>query len=88
MEWLTENKIPVGKAAASVFDWLQVNGAFFFDALSDGLEAMIDAILWVLQTPNPFVIIFAFVALTYALQRSWKPALLTLLGFMFILNQG
>ena len=88
MEWLTENKIPVGKAAASVFDWLQINGAFFFDALSDGLEAMIDAILWVLQTPNPFVIIFAFVALTYALQRSWKPALLTLLGFMFILNQG
>ena len=88
MEWLTENKIPIGKAAASIFDWLQINGAFFFDALSDMLEAMIDGILWVLQTPNPFVIILAFVALTYALQRSWKPALLTLLGFMFILNQG
>ncbi len=88
MEWLTENKIPIGKAAASIFDWLQLNGAFFFDALSDMLEAMIDGILWVLQTPNPFVIIFAFVALTYTLQRNWKPAVLTLLGFMFILNQG
>ena len=88
MEWLTENKIPVGKAAAAVFDWLQINGAVFFDALSDALEAMIDAILWVLQTPNPFVIILIFVAITYALQRSWKPALLTFLGFVFILNQG
>ena len=64
MEWLTENKIPVGKAAASVFDWLQINGAVFFDALSDMLEAMIDAILWVLQTPNPFVIILLFVGIT------------------------
>lgn len=88
MEWLTENKIPVGKAAASVFDWLQINGAVFFDALSDMLEAMIDAILWVLQTPNPFVIILLFVGITYGLQRSWKPALLTFLGFVFILNQG
>ncbi|SMX23429.1 choline ABC transporter permease subunit [Boseongicola aestuarii] len=88
MEWLTENKIPVGNAAASVFDWLQINGAVFFDALSDLLEAMIDAILWVLQTPNPIVIILLFVGITYALQRSWKPALLTFLGFLFILNQG
>ena len=88
MEWLTENKIPVGKAAASVFDWLQINGAFFFDALSDILEAMIDAILWVLQTPNPFFIIAAFTLLAFVLQRSWKPALLTFLGFVFILNQG
>jgi len=88
MEWLTENKIPVGKAAAAVFDWLQANGAVFFDALSDMLEAMIDGILWILQTPNPFFIILIFMAITYALQKSWKPALLTLLGFMFILNQG
>ena len=72
MEWLTENKIPVGKAAASVFDWLQINGAVFFDALSDMLEAMIDAILWVLQTPNPFVIILLFVGITYGLQRSYR----------------
>ncbi len=88
MEWLTENKIPVGDGAAAVFDWLQDNGAWFFDALSDFLEALIDAILWVLQTPHPLLIILAFVALTYVLQRSWKPALFTFVGFLFILNQG
>lgn len=88
MDWLTENKIPVGKWAAAIFDWLQDNGAFFFDALSDFLDAMIDAILWVLQTPNPLVIILIFAGITYFLQRSWKMALLTFVGFLFILNQG
>ena len=88
MDWLTDNKIPVGKWAAAIFDWLQENGAFFFDALSDFLEALIDAILWVLQTPNPLVIILVFTGITFFLQRSWRMALLTFAGFLFILNQG
>lgn len=88
MDWLTENKIPVGDAAAAIFDWLQINGALVFDALSDGLEAMIDGILWVLQTPHPFVIVLFFAGLTYLLQRSWKAAAFTVVGFLFILNQG
>ncbi|MXQ06402.1 choline ABC transporter permease subunit [Alphaproteobacteria bacterium GH1-50] len=88
MDWLTDNKIPVGDAAAAVFDWLQVNGAFFFDALSDGLDAMIDGILWVLQTPHPILVVLVFAGLTYLLQRSWKAAAFTLVGFLFILNQG
>jgi len=36
---------------------------------------------------HPFVVIIAFVALTWFLQRSWKTCLLVLLGFLFILNQ-
>ncbi len=87
MDWLTENKIPIGKWAKSIFDWLNNNFAFFFDALSDAMEALIDGILWVLETPHPFVIIAAFAALTFALQRSWKTPLLIVLGFLFILNQ-
>lgn len=87
MDWLTDNKIPIGKWAASVFDWLQENGAWFFDGLADLMEAMIDGILWVLQTPHPFIIIGLFAALTYAMQRSWKPVLLVIVGFLFILNQ-
>ena len=87
MDWLTETKIPVGRVAADIFDWLQANGAWFFDGLSDAMEALIDAILWVLQTPHPLIIIGAFVALTWVLQRSWKTCLLVTLGFLFILNQ-
>jgi glycine betaine/proline transport system permease protein len=87
MNWLTDNKIPVGQWAAGFFDWLQTNGEWFFDGLAVFMEAMIDAILWVLQTPHPFIIIAAFVALTWALQRSWKTCLFVALGFLFILNQ-
>ena len=52
MDWLTDNKIPIGKWAAAIFDWLQINGGWFFDGLSDALDALIEAILWVLQTPR------------------------------------
>ena len=87
MEWLTDNKIPVGKMARDAFNWLQANGGWFFDALDVGLDALIEAILWLLQTPHPFVIIAIFVGITWLLQRSWKVCVFVALGFLFILNQ-
>ena len=88
MEWLTDYKIPVGKGAKAIFDWMNDNLGGMFDAISAGLEAMIDGILWLLQTPHPFVIIALFVALTWFLQKNWKVCLGVILGFLFILNQG
>jgi glycine betaine/proline transport system permease protein len=88
MDWLVETKIPVGKAAKTVFDWMNENLGPLFDAISVALEAMIEAILWVLQAPPPLAVVLAFVALTWVLQRSWKVCLGVLAGFLFILNQG
>ncbi|WP_018689078.1 choline ABC transporter permease subunit [Ahrensia kielensis] len=88
MDWLTETKIPVGKTAKTIFEWLQENGEWFFDGLDVALENMIDAILWVFQTPHPFIVIAIVTALTWYLQRSWKICLFVVLGFLFILNQG
>lgn len=88
MDWLTENKIPVGQTARTGFEWLEDRGQFIFDAIGDGMDWLIENILWVFQTPHPLIVVAAFVALTYALQRSWKPCLLVALGFLFILNQG
>ena len=88
MDWLTDNKIPVGKWAKGMFDWLQQNGGWFFDGLSDAMDALISALLLVFQTPHPLIVIGAFTALTWALQRSWKLCALVALGFLFILNQG
>lgn len=88
MEWLTDYKIPVGKTAKHVFDWMNTHLSPLFDAISVVMEAMIAGILWVLQTPHPLVIIAAFLALTWYLQRSWKVCLGAFLGFLFILNQG
>ena len=88
MNWLTDNKIPVGDWAEGFFLWLQNNAVKVFDVLSMIMEAVIDAFLWLLQTPHPFVIISIFVGLTWILQRNWKTCLFVALGFLFILNQS
>ena len=88
MEWLTDNKIPVGKWASAVFTFLKDNFAGVFDAISEGAEAMIDGLLWIFQAPHPLIIIAVFLALTWYLQRKWSTCLLVLVGFLFILNQG
>jgi glycine betaine/proline transport system permease protein len=88
MDWLTDYKIPVGKVAKTIFDWMKDNLSPLFDAISTAMEAMIDGILWLLQAPHPLILVALFVALTWYLQRNWKVCLGVLLGFLFILNQG
>ena len=88
MDWLTAYKIPVGKTAKIVFDWLKDNFSGVFDVLAAMMQGLIDGILAVLQSPPPLVMVAIFVAITWALQRGWKMPLLVAAGFMFILNQG
>ena len=88
MDWLTDNKIPVGKVAKTINDWMNDNLGGLFDAISAVMEALIKGILWSLQSPHPLVIVGLFLALAWYLQRSWKVCLGVLVGFLFILNQG
>lgn len=88
MEWLTDYKIPVGKVAKAIFTWMNDNLGWLFDGISAVMEWMINGILWLLQSPNPFLIIGLFVIMTWVLQRNWKVCLGVFLGFLFILNQG
>ncbi|MGJ5620892.1 choline ABC transporter permease subunit [Sulfitobacter sp. MF3-043] len=87
MNWLTDNKIPIADVAEDALDWLQINGEWFFDGMATAMEWLIEAILWVLQTPHPFIIIAAFAGLTWVIQRNWKTVVFVVLGFLFILNQ-
>ena len=88
MDWLTEAKIPVGAWAADFFQWLQNNGSWFFDGLADAMAWLIDALLWLFQTPHPLIVAAVFVAITWFLQRRWQTTLLVALGFLFVMNQG
>ncbi|QUS36694.1 choline ABC transporter permease subunit [Falsirhodobacter algicola] len=88
IDWLTDYKIPVGRWAKMVFDWLNANGGPVFDVISDVMDTLIEAVLFVLQGAHPLIVVAAFVALTWALQRNWKTCLLVLAGFLFIINQG
>ncbi|WP_136440015.1 choline ABC transporter permease subunit [Pacificoceanicola onchidii] len=88
MNWLTEHKLPVGDVAEALFDWLQKNGAVIFDGMALFMEALIDGILWCLQTPPELLVISIMVLATAYLHREWKTPALVAFGFLFILNQG
>jgi len=88
LDWLTNYKIPIGKWAKGLVDWLTDNAYWFFDGISYALEAMIDAILWVLQTPHPLVIVAAATALGYAVRRKVSFAVFVLAALLLIINQG
>ncbi|MEN8831767.1 MAG: choline ABC transporter permease subunit [Pacificibacter sp.] len=87
MDFLKDFKIPMGDMSEMIVDWLKDNARPFFDTLSDGLEWMIDGIVWLLQAPPAIVIILLFVALTWVLQRSWKTCVLVAVCLLFIINQ-
>lgn len=88
MDWLTEYKIPVGDAAEAAFNWLQKHGAVIFDGMAEAMEWLIDAILWVLQTPHPLIVVAVMAAASWFVHRTWKVPALIVVGFLFIMNQG
>lgn len=88
MEWLIDSKIPVGRFFKVVFEWSRNNGGFFFDGMELAVSWLIETILDILNFPHPLIVVAAFVALTWFLQRNWRPCVLVALGFLFILNQG
>lgn len=88
MNWLTDYKIPVGPTAKTVVDWLTNNMGGFFDTLASIMQSMIDALLYVLQLPPPLLLISLFAIIAWLIQRRLSVVILTIIGFLFILNQG
>jgi glycine betaine/proline transport system permease protein len=88
MDWLTGYKIPIGAWANTVFVWMKTHLSALFNTIADVLEAMINGFQWLLQAPNPLVIIAIFMAIAWVLQRNWKICLGVGLGFLFVVNQG
>ncbi|MFD1199334.1 choline ABC transporter permease subunit [Brucella gallinifaecis] len=88
MNWLTDYKIPVGPTAKSVVDWLTDNMSGFFDTLAAVMQWLIDGLLYLLQLPHPLVLIIIFAAIAWFIQRRISVVILTIIGFLFIINQG
>ncbi len=88
MDWLTAHKIPIGPGANVIFNWMKAHMTAIFDAISVALEWLINGFLWLLQAPNPLVLIAIFVGLAWILQRNWKICVGVGLGFLFVVNQG
>lgn len=88
MEWLETHKIPVGKWAEILVDWLITNMAWFFDGMSEGISGIVAATLWLLQLPHPFVLIGLVAAMAWYLHRSLILTGFAGLGLLLIINQG
>ncbi|MEL5877579.1 choline ABC transporter permease subunit [Cereibacter sphaeroides] len=86
--WLTDHKLPVGRWSKMGFDWLNANGGPFFNLISRMMQAVIDAMLNVLDAAPPLLVIVILAALAWFLQRNWRVTALVVAGFAFILNQG
>jgi glycine betaine/proline transport system permease protein len=88
LNWLTDYKIPVGPTAKSVVDWLTDNMGGFFDGLAAVMQWLIDGLLYLLQLPHPLVLIVIFAVIAWFIQRRISVVILTIVGFLFIINQG
>lgn len=88
MNWLTDYKIPVGPTAKSVVDWLTNNMGGFFDTLAAIMQWLIDGLLYLLQLPHPLILIVIFAVIAWFIQRRISVVILTIIGFLFIINQG
>ncbi|MEL6735234.1 MAG: choline ABC transporter permease subunit [Pseudomonadota bacterium] len=88
MEWLTDNKIPVGRWVGDGVDWMTDNLSFIFDAMETFLEAIIDGLLAVLQWPHPLIMTVLVTLAAFYLRRSLGLAIGAFFGLLFILNQG
>ncbi|WP_139976885.1 choline ABC transporter permease subunit [Ochrobactrum sp. CGA5] len=88
MNWLTDYKIPVGPTAKSVVDWLTDNMGGFFDTLAAVMQSLIDGLLFILKFPHPLLLIAIFAVIAWFIQRRISVVVLTVIGFLFIINQG
>ena len=85
---LLSTKIPLGIWGKIVFSWFTIHFDWFFRLLAGAIGWGLDNLVAILLAIPPVILILAFAAIAYALQKSWKLALGTLLGFLFIYNQG
>ncbi|WP_244473486.1 choline ABC transporter permease subunit [Rhizobium sp. Leaf262] len=90
VEWLSasQNRLPIGRYAKEAIDWLTGNLSFFFDWLSFIFESVINAFLFLLQTPHPLIIVAILTALSAWMRRSIGMPLFTALGLLLIINLG
>lgn len=82
-------RLPVSEWMTNIITWLTQNLSWFFSAIRDGgswtMDALTDLLLWV----HPIVFIVLLSALAFfASQRKLGLPIFTLLGLLYIYNQG
>ena len=63
MDWLTENKIPLGKWIKNFVDLLLEHLAWLFDSFSEAVEFLIEGLILAMLWPHPLVLVAIFAGL-------------------------
>ncbi|MCH9758120.1 MAG: choline ABC transporter permease subunit [Proteobacteria bacterium] len=87
-EWLTAHKLPLGKGARAVIDFLTDHAAALFDGIAFTLQGVINGLLYVLQTPPPLLAVALATIATHLLHRKIGLTLFVAVGLVLIINQG
>ncbi|MBV7296393.1 choline ABC transporter permease subunit [Enterovibrio paralichthyis] len=88
MNWITDNKIPLGDYMETVVDWLTDNAAGFFDAVSISLEWLILSLVDLMQWFPPFVPIALTAGIAWLLHRRISLVVFVVTALLLILNLG
>lgn len=88
MEWLTDNKLPLGKWIKNLVDLLNDHAAGFFDWISLVLGGLIEGLIDLMLASHPLLLIAIFAGIAWWLHRSWKLILLLVGSLLLIINLG
>lgn len=88
MEWLTENKIPLGIWIEQFVDYIEKNAAWFFDIISVSLNFLIDGLIDVMLWVHPLLLLALFAGIAWWLHRSWKLVALIVPALLLVINLG
>ena len=88
MEWLTDNKLPLGKWMNWMVELVNEHASWFFTAISEGLGFLINGLIGTLQWFNPLALVALVAALAYALHRSVGLVVLVVSSLLLIINLG
>jgi len=88
MEWIIENKIPLGNWIKTGVDSVMDRGAWLFDAFSDGLQFLIAGLTDLLLWFPSLVLVAIFAGFAYWLHRSWKLSAMIVVSLVLVINLG
>ncbi|MGR6834949.1 choline ABC transporter permease subunit [Aliivibrio wodanis] len=88
MNFITEHKIPVGQWMETGVDWLTINAAGFFDAISFFLETIILFLVDVFKWMPPALPILMTAAIAWYLHRKPSLVIFVVAALLTILNLG
>jgi glycine betaine/proline transport system permease protein len=88
VNFITDNKIPLGQWMESGVDWLTIHASGFFDAISFLLETVIMSLVDLFKWMPPALPILMTAALAWYLHRKISLVIFIVAAFLVILNLG